>query len=327
MTYQKDLISIIISIYNLDHLIENCINSVIQQRYNNLEIILVDDGSKDNSLKICQEYAKKDPRIKVIHKDNGGPSSARNAGLDVALGKFITFIDGDDIVSPDYIFHLYNLLIDNHADLSICDFVTFSNREELESIYKNINAGIEKVYTMNQHEALEAFLYQRYFPTSNCCRMYYRNILEKERFPEGNCADDIATNHKFIMKAHKVVYSTKKLYYYFQYQNSIVHSWLLQREYDCEKSSRKMYEEIKKTYPDLEEAAISKLFSCNIQILSNIPLSQIYTKEHQIILNNIRKFRKKVLSNSDARLVNRISAAASYIGIWFLRLCLLLFYS
>lgn len=327
VAYQEDLISIIIPVYNLECLIENCIVSVINQSYRNLEILLVDDGSKDNSLKICQKYEKEDSRIRVIHKSNGGPSSARNVGLDNASGKYITYIDGDDNVSLDYILYLYNLLKKNHADMSICNFITYSSRVELDHIKKDIDVDIEKIYVMNRHEALEAFLYQRFFPTSNGCRMYHKDILKGERFPEGNCADDVATNYKFIMKAHKVVYSTKKLYYYFQHQNSIVHSWLSQREYDCEKSSREMYDEIKKNYPNLEKAACSKFFSSNVQILSYIPIFQIYKKEHQVILCNIKKLRKAVLLNRSTRLVNRVSAAASYIGIWFLRICLLLFYS
>lgn len=107
---KEDLISIVIPVYKVELYLEKCIESIINQTYKNLEIIIVDDGSPDNCPKICDEYAQKDNRIKVIHKENGGLSDARNAGIDVAAGKYIAFVDSDDYVSNDYIEYMYNLI-------------------------------------------------------------------------------------------------------------------------------------------------------------------------------------------------------------------------
>ena len=116
----QDLISVIIPIYNVEQYLDRCIDSVKKQTYTNLEIILVDDGSPDNCGKMCDEYAEDDKRIKVIHKENGGLSDARNAGIEIATGEYITFIDSDDYVSLDYVEYMYKLLKDAGAKLSIC---------------------------------------------------------------------------------------------------------------------------------------------------------------------------------------------------------------
>ena len=116
---QKPLISIIIPVYNAEKYLPNCLDSVINQTYKNLEIILVDDGSTDKSSEICDEYAQKDFRIKLIHKENGGVSSARNAGLALVSGDYIAWVDSDDFVAPDYIEYMYKLLKEYDADISL----------------------------------------------------------------------------------------------------------------------------------------------------------------------------------------------------------------
>ena len=115
----EDLISVVVPIYNVENYIKKCVDSILSQTYKNLEIILVDDGSPDNCPQICDEYAQKDNRIKVIHKENGGLSDARNAGIDISKGKFITFIDSDDYIEKDYVEVLYNSIKENASDMAI----------------------------------------------------------------------------------------------------------------------------------------------------------------------------------------------------------------
>ena len=118
---KEDLISIVIPVYKVEKYLEKCVESVINQTYKNLEILLVNDGSPDNCPKICDEYAQKDNRIKVIHKENGGLSDARNAGIDVAAGKYIAFVDSDDYVSNDYIEYMYNLIKEYNTQMATCE--------------------------------------------------------------------------------------------------------------------------------------------------------------------------------------------------------------
>ena len=121
----SDLISIIIPVYNVQDYLKECVDAIINQSYSNIEVILVNDGSTDNSPAICDEYSKKDSRIKVIHKKNEGPAMARNAALDIASGKYLNFIDSDDLIHKDMISILYNNLINNDADISICNYQSF----------------------------------------------------------------------------------------------------------------------------------------------------------------------------------------------------------
>ena len=128
-----DLISIIIPVYNVEQYLSRCIDSVINQTYKNLEIILIDDGSTDDSGEICDEYALKDNRIKVMHKQNGGVSSARNEGLDISKGNYIGFIDSDDFIEKDMYEFLYDLLTKNNCDISCCNKFIFKDNKFIAS--------------------------------------------------------------------------------------------------------------------------------------------------------------------------------------------------
>ena len=120
---EKPLISVVVPVYNVEKYLEQCVNSIINQTYDNLEIILVNDGSKDKSPYLCDELAKKDSRISVIHKENGGPAETRNVGTEKASGEYIAFVDSDDWIHPKYIEILYNNLKENNAEISICNSI------------------------------------------------------------------------------------------------------------------------------------------------------------------------------------------------------------
>lgn len=139
---EKEKISIIVPIYNVEKFLPRCVESLVNQTYGNIEILLIDDGTKDNSAIMCDEYAKKYNNVKAFHKKNGGLSDARNYGIEKATGKYIAFVDSDDFVNKDYCKILYNNLIKNDADISICDFQIFTdtsrideNKEEITNVY------------------------------------------------------------------------------------------------------------------------------------------------------------------------------------------------
>ena len=143
------MISIIIPVYNSEHILETCVKSILQQEYRNIEVILVDDGSIDRSPGICDELAKQDHRIKVIHKDNGGISSARNQGLDIATGEWITFCDNDDLVSPNWLKHLITLVERNESILPICSFTRDSSWIGKEKPIEGLEA--KKTYPISEY--------------------------------------------------------------------------------------------------------------------------------------------------------------------------------
>ena len=151
----EDLITVIVPVFKVEKYLEKCVKSICCQTYKNLEIILVDDGSPDNCGKMCDKYAKSDKRIKVIHKENGGLSDARNAGIKMATGKYIAFVDSDDYVSNDYIEYMYKILKKENAKISIC---------ELQIVWKNTtieNNKENKVQKLTSKQALENLLYSQ----------------------------------------------------------------------------------------------------------------------------------------------------------------------
>ena len=207
----KDLISVIIPVYNVEKYIEKCIYSVINQTYKNIEIILVDDGSTDISGKICDDFEKKDYRIKVIHKKNGGLSDARNVGIDVSTGKYIVFIDSDDYVDKKHIEYLYNMITKNNADISICQFnIVYENSDiQITDFTKK-----DTIKIFDNKKALETMLYNKKFCNSACTKMYKKELFDDIRFPIGKLYEDLGTTYKLIEKTTKVVLGQRTTYNY-----------------------------------------------------------------------------------------------------------------
>lgn len=216
---QTDLISVIIPVYKVEQYINRCVDSVINQTFKNLEIILVDDGSIDNSGKICDEYAKKDKRIIVIHKKNGGLSSARNAGINIAHGKFLSFIDGDDYVDKRFIEILYKNIKENDADVSIVNYYQFSNTSEVFETQEK-----EKVCLFSQDEFFENMYDEPVYSVVAWNKLYKKEIFDDIKYPVGKINEDEAVLHYIVGKCSKIVTSNLELYYYFQRTNSIMHS-------------------------------------------------------------------------------------------------------
>lgn len=216
---RNDMISIIIPVFNVENYVGKCIESVLNQTYRNLQIILVDDGSTDSSGQICEEYAKKDSRILCFHKENGGLSDARNFALDKAKGKYISFIDSDDFVSKKYIDILYNNLVESDADISICNFIRINEGDlPTESI-----GGDRKPRVFDKVESFYALFdnFLGYQFTVACCKLYKACIFDHIRYPKGRNYEDTATAHLIYDKISKVVYEDVNLYYYLVRSSSI----------------------------------------------------------------------------------------------------------
>lgn len=206
-------ISIIVPVYNVEKYMERSINSILNQTYTDIEVLLIDDGSLDNSGKICDEFAEKDSRVKVFHKENGGVSSARNLGLDNATGDYIGFVDPDDIIDPN----MYNVLLDNlissESDISFCDYCCFSNYSEIDFVSNN---NIKK-YTRNE------LLKEALVPNTRIClmgtiwnRIYRFDVVKDIRFNEAlKNGEDTEYAFNCIMKSEKLVMTDAKFYKYF----------------------------------------------------------------------------------------------------------------
>lgn len=218
-----DLISIIIPIYKIEDCLERCLNSVLNQTYSNLEIILVDDGSPDRCPEICDEWAKRDKRIQVIHQKNSGLSVARNTGIDRASGTFILLVDGDDYLAYNIVEMLYTAVKITGAEIALCDFEKGSNpyfqfksgdlELEIEAIEPEV--ALERIY-QDDHSAF------RYVTAWG--KLYQRSLFENIRYPEGRIFEDMYVTHRLIDRCTQIAVVSQKMCYYFQRNGSIVNT-------------------------------------------------------------------------------------------------------
>lgn len=217
-----ELVSMIIPIYNIEDYLDRCLESVVHQTYTNLEIILVDDGSTDRCPQMCDEWAKRDSRIQVIHQENGGLSAARNSGLDAASGAYILLLDSDDYIAPVACEHLLRALEDSDADLSICGFLRGSEAHHVFESCKmespeviDAETALMRIYSGDE----SALKYG-----AACFKLYRRHLFDGVRFPVGKLFEDIYTTHKLIYRSRRIAVLNEQAFYYFQRGSSIMNS-------------------------------------------------------------------------------------------------------
>ena len=250
----QKLISIIIPVYNVQYYIKKCLDSVISQTYKNLEIILVDDESPDECGKICDEYAEKDQRIKVIHKKNGGLSSARNAGLDICTGEYVTFIDSDDYINENYIEELNNMLEKNNVDISIANRYDVQDDKIEKSGYY---LGFEKM--MNSKELLTEFFYDR-IPHEAWGKLYKKELFSSNKYQEGvRIFEDLKFIYELLLnKDLKIYCDTNKYLYYYRNRNDS----LMKTNYDHHwKDELNFYEETYKKLDKEQQGEIAYVYA------------------------------------------------------------------
>lgn len=241
----EDRISVVVPIYNVEDYLKPCVDSIINQDYENLEIILVDDGSTDRCGSICDEYAMNDTRIRVIHKANGGLSDARNAGIDIATGEFITFVDSDDALITDTISYLYRILKGNNADISCCQRIEID--ETGNPLHKS-NALDSNILILNTESALCS----SDVDTVAWGKLYKIELFANIRYPVGRLHEDVFTTFKLVGTSNKIAVGYKQGYQYRIRANSISNVKFTQKHLDLiyGKIEKKNY--LKEHFPTLE---------------------------------------------------------------------------
>lgn len=272
------LISIIVPVYNTAPYLDKCVTSIIYQTYRNLEIILVDDGSTDDSPQKCDYYASTDFRVKVIHKKNGGVSSARNAGLDACTGEYINFVDSDDWIEPEMIQSLYKACFQNGVLLSVCGrYVHFK---------KNGLSQIDKCPIANKIIDSRSFVAQMLignnYDCSACDKLYHKSLWENIQFPEGRIYEDVAIMYKVVLSSSHVATQSKPLYNYFRHADSITTSEFNSKWFDYPNNTRELLNDIESNYPEIIE------YACwtHMKAISNV-LHKVYSSKFGIY----RKYR------------------------------------
>lgn len=232
-------VSIIIPVYQVEEYLARCLESVLRQSYQNIEVILVDDGSKDKSGEICDTYAAKDSRVKVIHKENGGLSDARNVGFQNSSGQIISFVDSDDWIHHNMIRNMLSIMESTCSDIVVCQSVKTDGFQDQSKLSGEIKE-------MAQIDALTMLCRNQKIASHAWDKLYKRSVLEDIPFPKGKYYEDVYVMHNIFKKAKKVTYVDYAYYYYFQRENSIVSSRTYQSYLD-------LIEGFEKRYKDLED--------------------------------------------------------------------------
>lgn len=294
------LISIIIPIYNTEKYLPRCLDSVVHQTYNNLEIILIDDGSTDNSYQIAKDYSAKDSRIKLIHQKNQGLSGARNTGIGKSTGKYISFIDSDDEVKSNFIEKLLFALQKTNSDISVCSFQEIYPSGKITHFSNNYPAT---TYTTDQ--ALQAMLLEHGFMVSATMKLFPAKYFQKIQFPVGKLHEDIGTTYKLIMKATKISYIPDELYIYHHHGNSIISAKSFSpRKLDIITLTDQMCNDIDAKYPNLSNVTQERRVRARFSVLRQIPLSQPQTKQ---ILSYLKSHQSYITKNSLAANTDKLA--------------------
>ncbi|MDQ5984140.1 MAG: Undecaprenyl-phosphate 4-deoxy-4-formamido-L-arabinose transferase [Eubacteriales bacterium SKADARSKE-1] len=289
----KPKISIVVPVYKVEKYLDKCIKSILAQTFKEFELILVDDGSPDNCGKICDSYKEQDERVRVIHQKNAGLSCARNTGIDEAAGEYIGFVDSDDYIASDMFSFLYENLINNNADISVCGLYNCFG-EKLVPQYDK-----EELYILKGEEALKMALEGVKFSMHAVNKLYKKSLFESCKFPPGKLSEDAFTIPVLLSNAKAVVVNTVPKYYYIQRRESITNSSFKENDFDVVLAYSKNLDMVKQKFPSLKKQAEFRYLWSYMYVLDKMLLTQNFKdvdKLNEIILK-LRKNTSKILLN------------------------------
>lgn len=250
-TMEYKLISVIVPIYKVEQYLDRCIESLVNQTYKNLEIVLVDDGSPDHCPKMCDEWAEKDSRIKVIHKANGGLSDARNAGMKIAAGEYISFVDSDDWTHKDFYKVLMQVMSEQDADIVSCGIKRVYSEQD------DCNIAEYSIEVFDRTQAMEAVLEEK-IPVPVWCKLYKSEVIKNELFDVGKYHEDVFWTYRAYGHASSSAIINADMYYYFQRATGIMGERFSEKRLDALEAMELLCRYIEKNFPELSELALNK---------------------------------------------------------------------
>ncbi|MFV8352512.1 glycosyltransferase family 2 protein [Flavobacterium sp. XS2P14] len=307
MKKSEDLISVVVPVYKVENYLNRCIDSILSQTYKNIELILINDGSPDNSPAICDAYASENSCVKVIHKENEGVSAARNKGIEIAKGKYIAFIDSDDYICKGYLSTLMFMLSNSEAQLSVCGYK------------KVFDSKVDKIKVSNDFEIIPDLLAMDMLlnDQSKCTpwgKLYNINLFKEVRFPEGKLMEDMFVMPLLFKKAKLIAISTEELYYYNQEGESITRSSFNYKKLDIVEGalSWKNYTEV--NYPTLFEKASLHYYATVID--NCIYLSRV---KDDYGISIYEKYKEEIISNYNTILISKYATKRTKIKVILLK--------
>ena len=310
---EDKMVSVIIPVFNVSDYLEKCVLSVIKQTYKNIEIILVDDGSTDQSGIICDKYREKDNRIKVLHKQNGGLSDARNARIRIAKGEYISFVDSDDVISPIFIEIFLKVALKGECDIVAMSWGTsFWDGDSIPKLTTNIDEC--EVEYMKSDQALERMLYQQ-VATGAPFKFYKSSIFDDLTFPVGYLYEDVATTYKAFYYADKTAIITADLYAYRMRKDSIIRQKFSEKKLVAIKIFEQLYNDEELYKKGLHKAAVSRGYAMLFSVYLQIPYNQIALRRN--VWSYLKVGQRIVMFdfNKMVRKKNRYAAWISLLGM------------
>lgn len=305
----KEKISIIVPVYNVEAYLERCVESILKQTYTNLEILLVNDGSTDKSGELCDKLALRDHRIRVIHKENGGLSDARNRGIDEASSNLIGFIDSDDYIDEDMYETLYRQMVASKADLSMC-----GHYDVYHQIPEKQVAEI-KTWELMPEEAIKMVMEAKILSVTAVNKLYKKALFEQLRFRIGKIAEDAFIMVDLIHQCSKIVATNEKKYYYVHRENSITTQKFSLKFLNVIEAYEQNAKIISENYPDLYDVAIMRLNWAYFYVLDRLLVDNDFKDKvlEDRLISYLKKNKKSILMDSRFTRARKMS---------FLALCL-----
>lgn len=297
-------ISIVVPVFNVEGYLNRCVKSLVEQCYEQFEIILVDDGSKDKSGQICDEWKEKDSRIRVIHKKNGGLSSARNTGIQYARGKYICFIDSDDWIEKDYLLLLRNTIISTDADFVQCCYKKVNDHKILFDKSNND----KNILYFNSKEAITSALLNEKITWSAWGKLYKKSCFDGIEYPEGKIFEDKPVTTKIILNSITICYIEISLYNYYFNEKSISNNKFSLKKLDAIEMGIKSSQMIKEAYPDLEKLCLSHLFFLYLYIFTDTYGQPEFEKLNNKAFLKMMSYWKYVVFNTKTSIQGKVKA-------------------
>lgn len=316
------LISVIVPVYNAEKYLKRCIDSIIDQNYPAYEILLIDDGSKDSSGKICDAYEKECVPVKVIHQENAGVSTARNRGIDAAKGEYVTFVDSDDYIEKDHLAELQRLLKSYSADIAISPMRIVHDEAQNDGSAQGNEAGQK----LSGIETAQKMLYQDGLDGRSCGMLIPAAMAKRFLFPEGViCAEDLYTVFRYYINSSAVVLGGTATYNYYQNKDSVMHTASPKKIRDSLRMADKIVAVCETCFPELLAAAQAKQFSNYCQALIELEAIDIEDESFMADLfmvalkSKAYSLRRQMLTDKRTRVKNKIAALVLYFGTDALR--------
>lgn len=286
------MISVIIPVYNVEKYLEKCINSVLNQSYEDFEIILVDDGSTDNSGVICDKYSEI-KKVKVIHKENGGLADARNVGIDNSNGEYITFLDSDDYIKNDYLNSLYSIAIETKSDIVISKFKNFYEGQEFsEDEKKDFKCSV-----VSKEECYRKMLLQDEIDVSATAKLYARYIFDNVRFIKRQLYEDINIVDQIIEKSKSIAITDYEGYYYLQRKGSIMYGNFSMSRMSLIEATERLLKLMQSKYPVNIDAAKYRYIYCTFHLLGRSIMDDDYNEVSKQLRQRIMNEKKFIFKS------------------------------